>query len=117
MAALEELDFERRGDVVLAHVRGEVDLSNVSPVRAQLLKAVPNAATALVLDLSRTDHLDSSGVRLIFELSERLESRGQKLRLVVPDDSVISRVLVITEVHRVVPVSSSLDAVLSESGT
>ena len=47
MPALEELSFERRGDVVLAHVKGEVDLSNVSPVRAQLLNAVPNAATAL----------------------------------------------------------------------
>ena len=114
MAAREELNFEQRGDVVLAHVKGEVDLSNVSPVRTQLLQAVPNAATALVLDLSRTDHLDSSGVRLIFELSERLESRGQKLRLVVPDDSVVSRVLEITQVNRVVPVSSSVEAVLSE---
>jgi anti-anti-sigma factor len=110
--AHEEVTIERRGDVVLAEVRGEVDLSNVSPVRAQLLKAVPNAATALVLDLSHTDHLDSSGVRLIFELSERLESRGQGLRLVVPDGSAISRVLEITEVHRVVPVSSSVAAVL-----
>jgi anti-sigma B factor antagonist len=114
MAAHEELSFEQRGDVVLARVTGEVDLSNVSPVRAQLLKAVPNAATALVLDLSGTDHLDSSGVRLIFELSERLESRGQELRLVVPDDSAVSRVLVITEVHRVVPMSTSVDAVLPE---
>ena len=112
--AHEELTFERRGGVVLAHVKGEVDLSNVSPVRAELLKAVPNAATALVLDLSLTDHLDSSGVRLIFELSERLESRGQELRLVVPERSAISRVLDITEVHRVVRVAPSLEAVLPE---
>jgi anti-sigma B factor antagonist len=112
--AHEDLSFERRGDVVLVQVRGEVDLSNVAPVRSQLLGAVPNVATALVLDLSGTDHLDSSGVRLIFELSERLESRGQQLRLVVPNGSAISRVLDITEVHRVVPVSSSLEAVLHE---
>ena len=51
-----------------------------------------------MLDLSETDYLDSSGVRLIFELAERLGSRGQKLELVVPDDSVIKRVLVLTEV-------------------
>src|SRR5689334_8246458 len=112
--AHEEVTIERHGDVVLAEVRGEVDLSNVSPVRAQLLKAVPNAATALVLDLSETDHLDSSGVRLIFELSERLESRGQKLRLVVPEGSAVGRVLDITGVHRVVPVAHSVGGVLTD---
>ena len=114
MAPLEELNFEPRGDVVLVRVRGEVDLSNVPSVKARLLDAVPNTATALVLDLSVTDHLDSSGVRLIFELAERLESRGQKLGLVVPDRSVINRVLVLTEVHRVVPMSTSVDAALSD---
>jgi anti-sigma B factor antagonist len=115
MAPLEDLRFEPRGDVVLVHVRGEVDLSNVPFVKAQLLEAVPNTATALVLDLSHTAHLDSSGVRLIFELSERLESRGQKLGLVVPDDSLIGRILVLTEVHRVVAISTSVDAVLNDA--
>jgi anti-anti-sigma factor len=103
MAPLEELTFE-----------GEVDLSNVPFVKAQLLEAVPNTATALVLDLSHTEHLDSSGVRLIFELAERLQSRGQKFALVVPDDSLISRILELTEVHRVVPVSNSANGVLGD---
>jgi anti-anti-sigma factor len=116
MVPLEELRFEARGDVVLARVKGEVDLSNVSIVEAQLLEAVPNTATALVLDLSDTDHLDSSGVRLIFELSKRLESRGQKLGLVVSDDSLIRRILVLTEVHRVIPMSTSVDGVLRDQG-
>jgi anti-sigma B factor antagonist len=114
MAPLEELSFEPRGDVLLARVKGEVDLSNVWSVKEQLLHAVPNTATALVLDLSDTAHLDSSGIRLIFELAERLRSHGQKLRLVVPDDSVISRVLMITEVHQVVPISASVEAVLGD---
>ena len=100
--------------MVLAHVRGEVDLSNVTSVRAELLEAVPKTAVALVLDLSAADHVDSSGIRLIFELAERLESRGQKLRVVVPDDSLVGRVLTLTEVHRVVPISSSLEAVLRD---
>ena len=52
MAPLEELRLEPRGNVVLAHVKGEVDLSNVRFVKAHLLEAVPNTATALVLDLS-----------------------------------------------------------------
>jgi anti-sigma B factor antagonist len=115
MAPLEDLSFEPRGDdVVLARLRGEVDLSNVHFVREQLLHAVPNTATALVIDLSETGYLDSSGVRLIFELLERLASRGQRLGLVVQPDSVVNRVLTLTEVHRVVPMSASADTVLRD---
>jgi len=114
MAPLEKLRFEPLGDVVLASVRGEVDLSNALSVKRELLDAVPNTASALVLDLSETEHLDSSGVRLIFELAERLERRGQKLELVVPDDSIIRRILVLTEVHQAVPLFTSVDAVLRD---
>jgi anti-anti-sigma factor len=111
MAPLEELGFEPLGDVILAHLRGEVDLSNAPSVKRELIDAVPNTASALILDLSETKHLDSSGVQLIFELAERLGSRGQKLDLVVPEDSIVRRILVLTEVHQVMPLFASLDAV------
>ena len=109
---LEELDIEVVHDVVLARVKGEVDLSNADSVRERLFRAVPNTASALVLDLSAADYLDSSGVRLIFKLAERLQSRGQKLDLVVPDDAVIKRTLLLTEVQQVVPMFGSVDAAL-----
>ena len=31
MTALEQVELEQRGDVVVAHVSGEVDLSNATP--------------------------------------------------------------------------------------
>jgi anti-anti-sigma factor len=108
MTTLEELSFEPLGKSVLARIAGEVDLSNAQSVRERLLAAVPNTASALVLDLSATEYLDSSGVRLIFELAERLRSRGQKLDIVVPGDSFVKRVLVLTEVPQVVPISASV---------
>ena len=98
--ALEELEFGQLGDAVVAEVKGEVDISNADSVMARLLDAVPNTASALVLDLSEVGYLDSSGVR-------------QELELVVPDDSMIRRVLLLTEVQRVVPISTSVDAALS----
>ena len=112
MRPLEELAFESLGDAVLARLKGEVDLSNAPTVKEQVLDAVPNTASELVLDLTHAEHLDSSGVRLIFELSERLGNRGQKLELVVPNESVIRRVLVLTEVHQVVPMFTSVEAAL-----
>jgi anti-sigma B factor antagonist len=112
MTPLAQLQVESFGDVVLARLKGEVDLSNASLVRERVLGSVPNTASGLVLDLTETYHLDSSGVRLVFELADRLGNRGQKLELVAPDDSVVRRVLVLTEVHRVVPMFTSVDAVL-----
>jgi anti-anti-sigma factor len=112
--ALEDLQFKERGDAIVARLVGEVDLSNASSVKDRLLQAVPNTATALVLDLSGTAYVDSSGVRLIFELAERLRSRGQKLELVVPDDSRIKRVLLLTEVQQVVPMSNSVEGALHD---
>jgi anti-sigma B factor antagonist len=112
MALLEELHFVRHGDAVVARVDGEVDLSNALSVQARLLDAVPNTASALVLDLSETGYLDSSGVRLIFELATRLRNRRQKFELVVPDHSRIKRVLELTEVQQVVPMFPSVEAAL-----
>jgi anti-anti-sigma factor len=108
MAVLEELEFGRLGDAVLARVSGEVDLSNATSVREQVFDAVPNSASALVLDLSETRYLDSSGVRLIFELAERLRNRGQGFELIVPEDFLIKRVLLLTKVDAVVQISASV---------
>jgi anti-anti-sigma factor len=112
--ALEQLELEQVGNVLVAHVSGEVDLSNANSVTERLVDAMPNSATALVLDLSGTRYLDSSGVRMLFELAQRLRNRGQDLEIVVPDDSNVKRVLLLTEVERVVPMSSSVDAAVRE---
>jgi anti-anti-sigma factor len=108
MATLERVEFTGHGDAVLARVSGEVDLSNATSVREQVFGAVPNSAAGLVLDLSETRYLDSSGVRLIFELAERLRNRGQGFELVVPEKSLIKRVLLLTKVDAVVSMSNSV---------
>jgi anti-anti-sigma factor len=112
--ALEQLELEQVGNVMVAHVSGEVDLSNAGSVTERLVDAMPNSATGLVLDLSGTHYLDSSGVRMLFELAQRLRNRGQDLELVVPDESNVKRVLLLTEVERVVPMSSSVEAAVGE---
>jgi len=93
MSDLARLSFETAKDVELARVAGEVDASNVEDLSARLLEAVPNDARALVLDLSETTYIDSSGVGLIFDAAARLRNRRQELRLVVRPRSFVSEVL------------------------
>jgi anti-sigma B factor antagonist len=93
MSSLARLSIESARDVELAQLTGEVDASNVEQLSTQLLEAVPNDARALVLDLSRTTYIDSSGIGLIFNAAARLRNRRQELRLVVRPRSFVAEVL------------------------
>jgi anti-anti-sigma factor len=77
----------------VARVSGEVDASNAQHVSGQLTDAVPNTAMGLVLDLTETSYLDSSGVQMLFEVADALRRRQQTLRLVVAPDSFLADVL------------------------
>ena len=102
------------GDVVVARVSGEIDLSNAAQVGEELASAVPNSALGLVIDLTATSYLDSSGVHLVFDLADRLRKRQQQLRVVVPEGAPVRRVLRIVELGGTVPVLASVDAAAAE---
>lgn len=114
MKQLADVALEVDSGTVVAHVRGEVDLSNVDDVRNVLIDAVSHESECLVLDLTDTTYLDSTGVRLLFELAERLQGRRQELRLVINEGALVHRVVMLTELHQRVPldatVAQALDA-------
>ena len=109
-----EVAIERRGGTVVAHLSGEVDMSNATYVREQLLTSMPNDALALVLDLTACRYLDSAAIEVLFDLSRRLRRRRQELRVVVPPGSPLRRVIELTEVHTAAPVHESLEEAVSE---
>jgi anti-anti-sigma factor len=108
-----DVAVERRGTAVVAHLSGEVDMTNAGYVGDELRQSVPNDAAALVVDLSGTSYIDSAAIGLLFELARRLTRRRQALRLVVPDGSPLQRVLEITEIHTAAPIHQSVDSALA----
>jgi stage II sporulation protein AA (anti-sigma F factor antagonist) len=114
VSTLAEIDLERRGATVVARLAGEVDMTNASHVRDELLAAVPNDVLALVIDLGDCRYLDSAAIEVVFDVSRRLQRRRQELRLVLPDSSPLGRVLALTEVNSVAPVHSTLDSALAQ---
>jgi anti-anti-sigma factor len=108
-----EIVLDRRDGSVVARLSGEVDMSNATYVRDQLLASMPNEAVALVLDISGTRYLDSAAIEILFEVSRRLARRRQELRLVMPSESPLRRVIELTEVHTAAPVFESLEDALS----
>jgi anti-anti-sigma factor len=113
MTELSEVEFSG-DDVIVARLTGEIDLSNASEVGETLSAAVPNTALGLVIDLTATSYLDSSGVHLLFDLAERLQRRQQRLRVVVPEGRPIRRVLRIVELDDTVPVLASVDEAVEQ---
>jgi anti-anti-sigma factor len=112
MPELARLSLETQGDIQLARVAGEVDASNVADLSQQLLDAVPNGARALVLDLTQTSYIDSSGISLIFDAAARLRNRRQELRLVVTPRSFAGEVLAAVAMERSVAIDSDIDDAL-----
>jgi anti-anti-sigma factor len=116
MAELAALSVERYGDVQVVRLEGEVDISNAAALEEQISEAVPNDASGLVLDLSDTQYLDSAGIRMLFELAQRLEGRRQSLVLAVPADSLIRHSLIVTEVEQAMGLEDSLDEAVDHLG-
>jgi anti-anti-sigma factor len=110
---LVEVNLEMRGGVAVAALAGEVDGSNARELRAALVAKLPQDADCLILNLSEIRYLDSSGIELIFELGARLTTRRQMLRLVVPDDSPIRRVLELCDISSATTVDATVDEALA----
>jgi anti-sigma B factor antagonist len=96
------------GSVPVCEIRGELDASNVDHVLERVLGTVPNDAPGVALDLSQTSYLDSAGVRILFELARRLRTRRQELRIAVPGDGIVRRVLVLTALGDIVPLDDEI---------
>ena len=109
MTDLVEVVARQDRSVPVCELRGELDASNVDTVQDQLLECVTPDVPGLVLDLTDTTYLDSAAVRILFDLARRLRTRRQELRLVVPPEGVVRRVLVLTALADVVPLDEQVD--------
>jgi anti-anti-sigma factor len=90
---LATLAIEDAEGVTVAAVKGEIDLSNAEALRQSIADAVPNHALGLVIDFSQLRYLDSSGIRLLFDMARRLDRRQQRLATVVAPGSPVREIL------------------------
>jgi anti-anti-sigma factor len=90
---LGDLQLELQDSVLIAHLTGEVDLSNARGIEDAIAVATPNHTVTVIVDLSQLRYLDSAGIQLLYRLREQLHVRGQDLRLVLGPDSPASDAL------------------------
>jgi anti-anti-sigma factor len=113
LSQLARLDFDERDDVVVARIAGELDLSNVHDIGDALAGAVPSGAAGLVLELSELEHLDSAGIRLLYELRTRLVTARQRIAAVVPLEAPVREVLDLAAVPARMPLHGDLESAIA----
>jgi anti-anti-sigma factor len=114
MNRLAQVEVSEREGVPIVMVAGEIDLTNADEVRQVLLRAVGNTAHGLVVDLSRTNYLDSRGIHLLFEVSQRLRSRQQALHVVLPERSPLRRLLALAALDSAVSIDAVVDSAVEK---
>ena len=113
---LAELSFETAGNVIVGRVAGEIESVNAEEMSTALAGRLTSDRAGLVIDLSRVTYLDSAGIELLFDLARRLRTHRQRLRLVVPVDSPMRRVLELCDIDRAAPIDATVEAALEGFG-
>lgn len=89
-------DVERR--TVAGHpaliVRGELDLSTAPRLGAAADELLAGPVSDLVVDLTPTTFLDSSGARALLALARRAEAAGVRLHVLAPQSNRPVRIIV-----------------------
>jgi anti-sigma B factor antagonist len=114
---LVQLEIEDRGEVVVASVSGELDLAGAPSTGEAIGDAVPTSARTLVVDFTKLEFIDSSGIAMLFNLARRLGARRQELRVVARGGEPVARVLEIVEFERAAPVHETLDDALADASS
>jgi len=107
---------DMRGNVLVARMAGEIDLSNAEPLGVEIADATPPGAERVVLDLTEVEHIDSYGIFVIHGLRQRLRERETTLVLVIPKDGRIRRALELVRIHESMPVEEELEDALHPPG-
>ena len=99
------LATDHNGDRAVITVAGELDAYSAPSLEEEASRLLSDGVSDLVLDLSGTRFLDSSGLRAILTAQRRLADRDGRLSLRAPSESV-RRLLDITGLVDHFPVES-----------
>lgn len=76
------IQIESHGDAVVVDVRGDLDLVTAPDLNDALATATDENGAAIVVDLSKVDFIDSSGLSVLVNLNRSTTRAGRMLALV-----------------------------------
>jgi anti-anti-sigma factor len=107
------LEIEERGEIVVAHVTGELDIAEAEVTGERVSEALPSEARGLVVDFTRLEFIDSSGIAMLFQLVRQVSARRQELHVAAAPGGPVARVLEIVEFTQAAPVHDDVEAAVA----
>ena len=90
---LADFELESVDGLPVAHLSGEIDRTNAAELGQCVAEAISDDGGGLVVDLTKLEFIDSTGIRMLFELAAELKRHQQALRVVVPDGAHLGDIL------------------------
>jgi anti-sigma B factor antagonist len=94
-------------------LKGEVDLYTCPELKQELLQVIADGATLVVVDLTETSFIDSTGLGVLIRGVERARAEGGQLAVVCIDPNM-TKVFEVTGLNRVFPIYSSREEALAQ---
>ncbi|GAA0558525.1 STAS domain-containing protein [Actinomadura livida] len=114
MPLLEMTTRPHAGGTVV-RLRGDLDIASSEDLRTYLDDARREHGERLVLDLAGLEYMDSGGLSVIVSCFKAVTAAGGSLTLAAPRP-LIRRTLVVTGLHRRIPVADTLEDAIGGPG-
>ena len=104
---------DRQGDILVLYVgESRVDAARAPALRDELLRQIDAGHSRIVLDLSATDFMDSSGLGALVSAVKRLGSRGTLA--IAGANGAVARLFQLTRMDRVFALHPSTEAAIAQ---
>lgn len=110
-----DLSTLRDGTVQVYTLGGSLDIATSPSMRAALMEAAEHEGHQIVVDLSRLEFLDSTGLGALIGAQKRASEKNGSLRIVAMEGQIL-RLLRITSLLDVLSVYPTIDAALKNEG-
>ncbi len=100
-------------DSAVLSLQGEVDVANSQRVRDAALSLLGSGVKKLVVDLTKTEYLDSAGLGILVGLLKRVKESDLKM-IIAGAQPQVQRLFEITKLNQVFPMREDVASALQE---
>lgn len=104
---------EKRNDVVICILEGEINISNSPQLRKTLDNIIKSNVLKVLVDFSGVSYIDSSGLATLIEMFQRLKKIGGHLRFSGMEQKV-KNIFEITKLYKLFEIFDTQDAALKD---
>jgi anti-sigma B factor antagonist len=102
-------------DPVGIAVRGEIDLASAPSLSEAIAELIQRGYRDVALDLGAVEFMDSSGIKVLVEMRQRLQDAGGQL-VIQAVSTPVRRVLAVTGLDRLIPAPDEANSPSGASG-